>query len=146
MKCPHGCKGIVIAMGGSQTMLGIIPFFEDGVRHCHDSNTTTTRYKCKECGSIWDVSVKGRDCPAPDCDFKAGEPVLKIHDNHHLPPKVPRDFLEDVLAFAHIFANANNVSGWDHQKRMNEKYPERWMDWVRQEIGKITRIWEENDG
>lgn len=72
MKCPtcveQGERSTVTEGGGTTTLMGFSPFYdEDGVRHFHDGNTTTTSYRCSR-GHSWSEKSKHR-CSAPGCDF-----------------------------------------------------------------------------
>ena len=71
MKCEEcveaGLKSRVTGGGGSRTLLGHSPYYdEDGIYHNHDPNTITRSYSCSN-GHRWVTKGKG-ECPADGCD------------------------------------------------------------------------------
>jgi hypothetical protein len=71
MKCEEcveaGEKSRVTGGGGSRTLMGHSPYYdEDGIYHNHDPNTMTSSYSCSN-GHRWVTKGKGR-CPADGCD------------------------------------------------------------------------------
>jgi hypothetical protein len=66
MKCPicieEGEKSRVTEGGGSSTLMGYSPFYdEDGKRHSHDGNTTSYEFRCNR-GHSFQTSRKGSSC------------------------------------------------------------------------------------
>ncbi len=59
-KCKEqGLKSRVSEMGCSKTLLGYRPFYdENGKRHYHNPNVTTTSYKCSN-GHSWETKSRG---------------------------------------------------------------------------------------
>ena len=65
MKCPvcliEHTKSTVTEGGGARTLMGHLPFHdEEGKRHDHDPNISTTGYKCSR-GHVFSVALK-RSC------------------------------------------------------------------------------------
>jgi hypothetical protein len=64
----YDCGATRTCMGGGG------PYWdEEGVRHQHDSNTTTTGFRCSQ-GHMW-VTKSMQACPAPGCPY-GGEEAL----------------------------------------------------------------------
>ena len=61
-------KSIVYDLGGTVTMLAHRPHWdENGVRHSHNPNYHTMRYRCSN-GHEWSISKRDH-CPAHDCQW-----------------------------------------------------------------------------
>ena len=72
MRCPEcetsGTKSKVFPQGGTVTLLGFEPFYdEDGNYHRHDPNTITSGYRCSE-GHSW-TSRRKAACPHKECEW-----------------------------------------------------------------------------
>ena len=70
MKCPEcvkdGERSIVRDLGGSTTLLGWSPFWdEDGVHHSHDPNRHSNQYSCSR-GHTW---TEGFYPQCANCDY-----------------------------------------------------------------------------
>lgn len=73
MKCTEcvqsGQRSKVFDRGGTRTLMGGRGTFfgEDGERHHHDPNITTSGYECSN-GHMWAVKSK-TPCPNPKCEY-----------------------------------------------------------------------------
>ena len=69
-KCrEQGLKSTIQSFGGTSTLAGYIPFYdEDGNYHSHDGNTITYSYQCSN-GHRFDVSKNGSPCFVSGCDW-----------------------------------------------------------------------------
>jgi len=64
----QGTKSRVTPLGGTETLLGFNPYYdEEGRYHSHDPNTFTGRYKCSN-DHEW-IEQETTPCPAPSCDW-----------------------------------------------------------------------------
>ncbi len=57
-----------------------------------------------------------------------------------LPDTLPREFLEDVVAFTLMFRDSN-IASMVHaeilQEEMKVRWPAPWMEWLRDEVGEV---------
>lgn len=79
MKCSQcvedGEKSTVTSLGGSVTLLGWSPYYdEDGKHHAHDPNKHTSAYRCSR-SHAW---VERRLAPCPTCGQRGGIDVSVI--------------------------------------------------------------------